>query len=449
MSRSAWYQRSGLRCIWRILPIAVVGACASSAKLPLTSVTGPTPTIPAPSPPRIPTVNVAKVVGWSGKDHPVAVPGTSVTAFARKLDHPRWLYVLPNGDVLVAESNAPERPEMRTGVRNWFLRLFMHEGGAGGPSANRITLLRDADGDGEAETRSVFLQNLNSPFGMALVGNSLFVANTDAVVSFPYTKDQIQITASPTKVASLPAGPINHHWTRGLIASRDGSKLYVSVGSNSDWGERGMDKEVDRAAILEVDVKTGAKRTYASGLRNPVGMTWVPGSDALWVAVNEREGLGSDLPPDYMTAVKPGAFYGWPYSYHGRNVDTRVEPQRPDLVATAVTPDYALGPHTASMGLAYTTSNTLPDRFHNGMIVTQHGSWNRVPRSGYRVVFVPFSNGRPSGQPIPLLTGFLNDDDDAQGRPAGVAIDARGGVLIADDAGDTIWRVTSHNADHK
>jgi glucose/arabinose dehydrogenase len=353
----------------------------------------------------------------------------------------RGLYVLPNGDVLVAESNAPERPEMRTGVRSWFLRLFMHEGGAGGPSANRITLLRDADGDGVAETRSVFAKNLNSPFGMALVGNTLYVANTDAIVSFPYTTGQIEITSSPTKIVDLPAGPINHHWTRGLVASTDGSRLYVSVGSNSDYGERGLDKEVDRAAILEVDPRAGTRRVYASGMRNPVGMTWIGGSNALWVAVNEREGLGGDLPPDYMTAVKPNGFYGWPFSYHGKNVDTRVEPQNPELVATALTPDYALGPHTASMGIAWTGSNALPSKFQNGVIVTQHGSWNRIPRSGYRVVFVPFTNGKPSGQPQVLLTGFLNRDDNAQGRPAGVAIDRKGAVLVADDAGDAIWRV--------
>jgi len=418
-----------------------LAGCASSAKLPLASVTGPTPSIPAPTRSRIPIVNVAKVVGWSGRDHPVATPGTVVNAFAKKLDHPRWLYALPNGDVLVAESNAPVRPEMRTGVRNWFLRMFMHEGGAGDPSANRITLVRDADGDGVAETRSVFLKNLNSPFGMSLVGNTLYVANTDAVVSFPYTTGQIEITSSPTKVVDLPAGPINHHWTRGLVASADGSKLYVSVGSNSDYGERGLEKEVDRAAIFVVDVRSNTKRIYASGMRNPIGMTWIPGSDALWVAVNEREGLGGDLPPDYITAVKPNGFYGWPFSYHGKNIDPRVEPQNPELVATAITPDYALGPHTAAMGIAWLGSTSPASRFQNGLVVTEHGSWNRVPRSGYRVVFVPFTNGRPSGQPQVLLTGFLDRDDNAQGRPTGVAIDRRGGILIADDAGNAIWRI--------
>jgi glucose/arabinose dehydrogenase len=279
---------------------------------------------------------------------------------------------------------------------------------------------------------------------MALVGNTLYVANTDAIVSFPYATGQIEITSSPTRVVSLPAGPINHHWTRGLIASPDGSKLYVSVGSNSDWGERGMDKEVDRAAIHEIDPRAGTRRVYASGMRNPIGMAWTPDSSSLWVAVNEREELGADLPPDYITAVKPGGFYGWPFSYHGKNLDPRVEPQNPELVASAITPDYSLGPHTASMGIAWAGATTLPQRFHNGLMVTQHGSWNRVPRSGYRVVFVPFANGRPSGQPIVLLTGFIDRDGNAQGRPAGVAIDARGGILVADDAGNTIWRVIGH-----
>jgi glucose/arabinose dehydrogenase len=408
----------------------------------MAAVTGPNPAVPAPSRSRIATVNVAKVVGWSGKDHPIPAPGTSVTAFARKLDHPRWLYVLPNGDVLVAESDAPDRPEFRTGVRSWFLRLFMHEGGSSLESANRITLLRDTDGDGVAETRSVFAKNLNSPFGMALVGNTLYVANTDAIVSFPYTPGQIELTSSPTRVVPLPAGPINQHWTRSLVASRDGSKLYVTVGSNSDYGERGLENEADRATIFEVDPRAGTRRVYASGMRNPIGLAWVPGSNELWATVNEREELGADLPPDYMTAVKPGAFYGWPYSYQGQNPDPRVE-QNPDMVRKAIAPDYSLGPHTASMGIAYAEHPALPDRFQNGMLVAQHGSWNRVPRSGYRVVFVPFANGKPAGQPAVLLAGFLKDDGTAHGRPTDVAIDSRGGVLVADDAGNTVWRVST------
>lgn len=441
MIQSKQLQRSVERCISAILVLAASAACASSATLPVAAVTGPTPNIAAPKTSRIPTVNLAKAVGWSGKDHPVAAQGTIVNAFARELDHPRWLYVLPNGDVLVAESNALVRPDDRTGVRGWFLRLFMHEGGAGDPSANRITLLRDSDGDGVAETRSVFAKDLNSPFGMALVGNTLYVANTDAIVRFPYTPGQTEIGSSPTKVVDLPAGTINHHWTRGLVASPDGSKLYVSVGSNSDYGERGLDNEKDRASIWEVDAKTGSHRVYASGMRNPVGMAWVPETGALWAAVNEREQLGSDLPPDYMTAVHDHGFYGWPWSYQGAHIDERVKPARPDLADQALVPDYALGPHTASLGIAYATGTSLPSRFNNGMIVTQHGSWNRIPRSGYRVVFVPFNGGKPLGTPVTLLTGFLNGDQNAQGRPVGVAIDKRGGVLIADDAGNIIWRV--------
>jgi hypothetical protein len=408
----------------------------------MAAVTGPNPTVPPPSRSRVATVNVAKVVGWSGSDHPIPAPGASVTAFARKLDHPRWLYVLPNGDVLVAESDAPERPEFRTGVRSWFLRLFMHESGSSGKSANRITLLRDADGDGVAETRSEFAKNLNSPFGMVLVGNTLYVANTDAIVSFPYATGQIEITASPTRVVPLPAGPINQHWTRSLVASSDGSKLYVTVGSNSDYGERGLDKETDRAVIFEIDPRAGTRRVYASGMRNPIGLAWVPGSSDLWTSVNEREELGADVPPDYMTAVKPGAFYGWPYTYQGKNPDPRVE-QNPEMTSRAIAPDYSLGPHTASMGIAYAEHPNLPARFQNGMIVAEHGSWNRIPRSGYRVVFVPFANGKPSGQPTVLLAGFLTDDGTAHGRPTSVAIDSRGGVLVADDAGNAIWRVTT------
>ena len=441
MTQHSLRQRLLLRCVTSVLSFGAIMGCASSARLPIAAVTGPNPTISAPSTSYVPTVNVAKAIGWSGKDHPVAAMGTSVNAFARDLDHPRWLYVLPNGDVLVAESNAPPQPDNRTGVHSWFLRLFRNEGGTGGPSANRITLLRDADGDGVAETRTVFLSGLNSPIGMALVGNTLYVANTDGIVRFPYTLGQTQITAAPTKVVDLPAGTINHHWTRGLVANADGSKLYVSVGSNSDFGERGMDKEIDRASIWEVDPKTGSHRIYASGMRNPVGMAWVPETGALWAAVNEREELGGDIPPDYMTAVRDHGFYGWPYSYHGAHIDERVKPARPDLADQAIVPDYALGPHTASLGIAYVNATSLPARFSNGMIVTQHGSWNRVPRSGYRVVFVPFTAGKPSGAPIVLLTGFLNNDGDAQGRPVGVAVDTHGAALIADDAGNVVWRV--------
>jgi glucose/arabinose dehydrogenase len=299
--------------------------------------------------------------------------------------------------------------------------------------------LRDTDRDGIAETRSVFLRNLNSPFGMALIGDTLYVADTDAVLAFPYRQGATSIGAPARRLASLPAGPRNHHWTKSLVASADGRRLYVGVGSNSNIAEHGLDQEVDRAAILEIDVATGSTRVFASGLRNPVGMDWQPQGGALWVAVNERDELGSDVPPDYMTEVRDGGFYGWPYSYFGR-VDTRVRPQRPDLVATAIQPDYALGPHTASLGLAFYDGALLP-RFRDGALIGQHGSWNRRPRSGYKVIFVPFAGGRPAGMPETVLDGFLDADGNALGRPVGVAVAGDGAVLVADDVGNVVWRV--------
>ena len=324
--------------------------------------------------------------------------------------------------------------------------LLTKRAGGAVKSANRIILLRDADGDGIAETRTVFLSGLTSPFGMVLVGNTLYVANTDAVVRFPYRPRETEIVAPAVTVVALPAGEINHHWTKNVVASKDGSKLFVTIGSNSNLVEYGITNEKDRAMVWEVDAATGNHRVFASGLRNPVGMAWQPDTGALWVAVNERDELGSDLVPDYMTAVHDGGFYGWPYSYYGQHVDTRIEEQMPELVAKAIAPDYALGPHTASLGLAYGGKTSLPARFTNGMFVGQHGSWNRKPRSGYKVIFVPFSGGVPSGAPIDVLTGFIRDNGDAMGRPVGVAIDARGGLLVADDVGNTIWRVTGVNS---
>jgi glucose/arabinose dehydrogenase len=319
----------------------------------------------------------------------------------------------------------------------------MKRAGAGVPSANRITLLRDADGDGVAETRSVLLENLSSPFGMALVGEDLYVANTDAVVRFPYKAGQTRIAAAATKVVDLPGGPINHHWTKNLIANRDGSKLYVTVGSNSNVAENGIDKEEGRAAIWEVDTKSGSHRVFASGMRNPNGLVWEPSSGALWTVVNERDELGSDLVPDYLTAVKEGAFYGWPYSYYGQHVDERVKPQQPDLVAKAIKPDYALGSHVAPLGLALSGGSALPAQLRAGMFIGQHGSWNRKPRSGYNVVFVPFAGGKPSGMPVEVLAGFVSAEGNAYGRPVGVALDRRGALLVADDVGNVVWRVTS------
>ena len=420
-----------------------LGACAKSAQLPVSAGTGPNPTLPAPHESLIPTVKVAKAVGWEDGATPVTAPGTRVTRFASGLDHPRWLLVLPNGDVLVAETNGPPRPEDGKGIKGFFFKRFQKKAGAAVPSANRITLLRDADGDGVAETRSVLLSGLHSPFGMALVGNVLYVANTDAVVRFPYVTGTTRITAPPVRVASLPGGPLNHHWTKSLIANQDGSRLYVGVGSNSNVAENGIHKERERAAILEIDPATGIHRVFASGLRNPVGLTWNSETGELWTSVNERDELGSDLVPDYMTSVKEGGFYGWPYSYYGQHVDTRVKPAAPELVAKAIVPDYALGPHTGSLGLTDAKGSTLPAPFRNGMFVGQHGSWNRSPRSGYKVIFVPFSNGKPNGAPIDVLTGFLDEDGHARGRPVGVAIDRRGGLLVADDVGNTVWRVSA------
>ena len=429
--------------VLRTLSCLALSGCGATATLPVSAGTGPHPELPPPHASLIPTVNVATARGWSGTGMPAAGNGLRVTAFARELNHPRWLYVLPNGDVLVAETNAPERPDDSKGIKGFFFRMFQKKAGGAVPSANRIMLLRDRDGDGVAETRSVFLSNLYSPFGMTLVGNDLYVANSDAVVRFPYVTGETTITTAGITVVRLPAGSINHHWTKNVIARPDGSKLYVAVGSNSNVAENGIEVEAERAAVWEVDVKTGTHRVFASGLRNPVGMAWEPELGALWVAVNERDEIGSDIVPDYMTALHDGAFYGWPWSYYGQHMDERVTPQRPDIVATAIAPDYALGPHTASLGLAYSAGDSLlPSAFRRGMFVGQHGSWNRSPASGYKVIFVPFVAGRPSGEPVDVLTGFLDRSGDAFGRPVGVAIDRRGALIVADDVGNAVWRVT-------
>ena len=414
-----------------VLALILVVAGCERATLPVGAGMGPSPALPKPARSLLPTVNIAEATGWRG-GAPTPAPGLRVTAFATGLDHPRWLHVLPNGDVLVAETNAPPRPA-KTGLKAWIENLVMKRAGAAGPSANRITLLRDSDGDGVAETRSVFASGLNSPFGMALVGGDFYVANTDAVIRFAYRTGDLRLAAPGAKLTGLPGGPRNHHWTKTIVAGRDGTRLYASVGSNSNVAEHGMAEEEGRAAIWEIDRATGAKRLFATGLRNAVGLAIEPQSGMLWAAVNERDELGSDLVPDYMTSVRRGGFYGWPYSYFGRNVDSRVKPKRPDLVAKAIVPDYALGPHTASLGLV----------FHGGgAFIGQHGSWNRRPASGYKVIFVPFAGGRPSGPPSDILTGFLDPRGKARGRPAGVAIDKSGALLVADDVGNAIWRVT-------
>lgn len=426
--------------------IALAGglaACGETSSLQVSDGTGPSPKLPEPNKTLIPTVNIAPAIGWPQGKKPVAAAGTQVVAFAEGLEHPRWLYVLPNGDVLVAETNAPSKSDDSNGIRGWIMGKVMGRAGAGVPSPNRITLLRDKDHDGVAETRTVFLENLNSPFGMTLVGKDLYVADTDRLLRFHYENGETAIKSQPIKVVDLPGGTRNHHWTKNVIASKDGSKLYVTVGSNSNVGENGMDQEEGRAAIWEVDRATGNHRIFASGIRNPNGLAWEPQSGALWTAVNERDEIGSDLVPDYITSVKDGGFYGWPYSYYGQHIDVRVEPQNPDLVAKAIAPDYAVGPHTASLGLTFAEGSKLPAPFTQGAFIGQHGSWNRKPHSGYKVIFVPFSAGKPSGQPLDVLTGFLNDEGKAMGRPVGVVIDQQGGLLVADDVGNKVWRVSA------
>ncbi len=417
-----------------------LSACSGSSALPIGETTGADPTIVRPEKSALPTVNIAPPRPWPEGAAPRPAPGLSVAAFAADLDHPRWLYVLPNGDVLVAESN---RPAHKAGsLKDWIGDRVMAAAGAGMASPNRIILLRDADGDGQADFRSTFLDGLNSPFGMALVGEWLYVANTDAVVRFPYAEGATRIEGKGEKVLGLNAREPDYHWARNLLAAPDGSRLYVTVGSNSNIGENGMGTEDGRAAIHVFNPDGSAARIFASGLRNPNGLAWEPETGALWTTVNERDELGDDLVPDYMTHVQDGGFYGWPYSYWGSHVDTRVKPQRPELVAKAIKPDYALGAHTASLGLSFYTAELLPERYRGGAFIGQHGSWNRDPPSGYKVIYVPFSGGMPSGPPQDVLTGFLSPDGHAWGRPVGVTVDKQGALLVADDVGNVIWRLT-------
>lgn len=403
---------------------------------------GPNPMLAEPNKKLIPTVNVAPVERWKGDEKPVAASGFAVTAYARDLDHPRWLYVLPNGDVLVAETAAPPKPEDSKGIKGAIMKHEMKKAGSVTPSANRITLLRDIDERGVAKTRGTFLKDLNSPFGMVLVDKDLYVANTDAVLRFPYTEGATSISAAGMKVLDLPGGTLNHHWTKNITASPDGRFLYITVGSNSNVGENGMDKEEGRAAIWEYERATGKSRLYATGLRNANGMAWEPRTKALWTVVNERDELGDDLVPDYLTSVKDGAFYGWPYSYYGQRVDTRPKPPRPEMVQKAIMPDYGLGSHTASMGLAFYDAKLFLPSWQGGAFIGQHGSWNRKEFSGYKVVFVPFAEGKPSGPPVDFLSGFLTSEGKAKGRPVGVAVDKAGALLVADDVGNIVWRVS-------
>lgn len=433
--------RSAAMLASAVLALAL-GGCTDVARLTRGADVGTDPELVPPAPTLFPTVEIAPAKGWPPGATPRAAPDLVVSRFADGLDHPRWLYVLPNGDVLVAETNGPPGKSGFTGLKGAAMASVMRKAGAGVPSADRITLLRDRDGDGVAEVRTPFLQDLHSPFGMALVGDTLYVANADALVRVPYRGDADAITERPEHVVGLPGrGRFNHHWTKGLLASADGSRLYVSVGSNSNAAEHGMDEERWRAAILEIDPRARTLRVFASGLRNPVGMAWHPRTGALWTVVNERDELGSDLVPDYLTSIREGGFYGWPYSYFGQHPDPRVEPQRPDLVASALVPDYALGAHVAPLGLAFNDAALLPARYRNGAFIGLHGSWNRRPPSGYKVILVPFADGRPSGMPIDVLDGFVDAEGNAMGRPAGVAMDHAGALLVADDVGNAVWRV--------
>jgi glucose/arabinose dehydrogenase len=421
--------------------VLIVNACTTEhANLPLEATIGPNPQLAPEKHNLLPTVQIATVIGWQGGAKPRPASGLSVTAYASGLLHPRWLYVLPNGDVLVAESNSPQFAADSSGLKGIAAKIIMDRAGAGVTSPNRIVLLR-ATPAGVQEFS--FLSNLFSPFGMALIGNDLYVADTDAVLRFPYQPGQTTITAPGIKLVDLPGGPIDHHWTKNIIASPDGAHLFVTVGSNSNVMENGASAEEGRAAIWEVDPKTGAHRIFASGLRNPNGMDFEPTTGQLWTAVNERDELGSDLVPDYMTHVQDGAFYGWPYSYYGQHVDARVQPPRPDLVARAIPPDYALGAHTTSLGLAFSHPGALPAAYTQGVFIGQHGSWNRNPPSGYRVIYIPFANGKPSGMPQVVLADFLTAKGQAQGRPVGVVLDKEGALLVADDVGGVVWRVTA------
>jgi glucose/arabinose dehydrogenase len=406
---------------------------------------GPDPKLPPPNKDGwIPNVNVAPAEGWPQGAMPTAPAGFRVTALATGLEHPRNVYTLPNGDVLVAESNHPpplngEKDKMAQGIKGKGMKWEYKRAGAGVESPNKIILLRDADGDGVAETKTVFMSNLFSPFGMVLVGDTLYIADADAILKVPYKSGETQVTDKPVKVADLPSGA-NHHWTKYVVASPDGKKLYATVGSDSNIGDNGMAAEEGRAAVWEIDIATGSKRLYASGIRNPTALAWEPQSKTLWVVANERDELGNDLVPDYLTSVKEGAFYGWPWSYWGQHVDSRVKPQNPQMVAKAIPPDYGLGSHVAPLGLTFSDSR-MPANYASGAFIGEHGSWNRKPFAGYEVAFVPFANGRPSGPPEDFLRGFLSKDGKAYGRPVGVAIDGKGALVVADDVGNVVWRV--------
>ncbi|MFN6993816.1 MAG: PQQ-dependent sugar dehydrogenase [Aquincola tertiaricarbonis] len=417
-----------------LLPLVFLAACSGSAEPP---VYGAEPRLPEPQRGLLPSMKIAEPALW-GDRRPQVPEGYTITAIATDLQIPRQTLVLPNGDILVAEGRGGGAPALTP--KDMIAGVIKARGTTSVKGGNRLTLLRDADGDGVYESRSVFAKDLNAPYGLALVGNRLFVANQDALVRFDYQPGQFTAGGPPVKVADLPSA-INHHWTKALTASADGRFLYVGIGSNSNITERGMPAEVDRAMVWQIDAETGAHRPYATGLRNPTALTVQPGSGQLWVAVNERDEIGPNLVPDYVTSVKENGFYGWPYSYWGQNVDTRVRPQDPAKVAAAIRPDYGLGSHVATLGLAFSTP-AMGQQFAQGLFVGEHGSWNRDPPSGYRVIFIPFRDGRPAGDPVDVVTGFFGDDGKTRGRPVGVTVDPRGALLVADDLSNTLWRMT-------
>jgi glucose/arabinose dehydrogenase len=420
---------------------AALAACAQKGGDPSRQY-GPNPVLPEPHQYLLPPMSVPKEVGWRPGETPAVPAGLRIQAIATGLLHPRMVYTLPNGDILVVESNGPGTKPFR--VKDYIQGKVKARAGSAGKGGDRITLLRDTNGDGMPDLKTVFVDKLHSPFGVVLVGDTLYVADTDAILAFPYTAGSTRITAPPVQLTDLPAGQINHHWTKSLAASPDGSKLYVGVGSNSNITENGMDVEQGRAAIYEVDRLTGAKRIYASGVRNPTGLAFEPGTNKLFAIANERDEIGADLVPDYLTSIKDGGFYGWPYSYWGHHVDIRVHPQNPDMVAKAIKPDYGLSSHVATLGIAFSRGETLSPVLASGAFIGEHGSWDRSPLNGYQVIFVPFAGGMPSGKPMPVVTGFLGTQSGTvRGRPVGLALDRAGALLIADDTGNTVWRVSA------
>jgi len=420
--------------------LMALSACGEKADISPKEQAGGDPTLPKSQNFLMPPIKVPSRVGWQQDQTPKVAEGLKIERIASDLQHPRQLYTLPNGDILVVESQSPGTEALTT-PKQFIAGLVTSKSGKGAKGGMRITLLRQGD-DGRWQHFD-FVDNLNSPFGVQLIDNTLYVANTDEIVKFPYQTGQTHIDAKPQPFADLP-DTINHHWTKSLLASPDGSKLYVGVGSNSNAGENGLAVEYRRAAVLEVLLPSGASRIYAGGIRNPTGLQWQPQTGQLWTISNGRDEIGADLVPDYMTSVKDGGFYGWPYSYYGQHVDTRVKPERPDLVAKAIKPDYALGSHVAALGLWFSQDIALPATYQQGAFVSEHGSWDRAPLSGYQVVFVPFANGKPAGKPQTVVSGFHSEDETKlYGAPVGLTQDKSGALLIADDVGNSVWRVTA------